>query len=375
MEKEPHPDLSHGTLNYQNNNFNHSNSLTTLNTSYPNSGDRSHLQQQYSANPPQTSQHSLSVQGSDSARCTGGNSGTVIVPGCSSLSPRVAPGQGSVYMTAQSSQGLNTYPETSKPPSQSFYGVGTSVTSSGQGSTSGAYVPHANLQNTPGSASRFGSSSYSTPMTNSTVQNPQNSGSSASTTDLEKRQLIQQQLLLLLHAQCCRQEQIHSTPCANPHCRTMRNVLQHMKNCTEGKNCRKPHCASSRQIISHWKNCSSRECPVCGPLKRSQQKQAQQRPPGQVPPSVPQPGEANGISPGQSVPVLRSPAPQNVRRPLPVPAATSTPQVRMGAAYAQSIPNSSIASTPSQSGNECTEQADWRASVNMEHRDHVVRRM
>ncbi|VDM34683.1 unnamed protein product [Hydatigera taeniaeformis] len=376
MEKEPHPDLSHGTLNYQNNNFSHSNSLTTLNSNYPNSSDRTHLQQQYSGNTSQPSQHVLSVQTSDSARCATDSSGTVIVPGCSSLSSRLAPGQGPVYMKAQPSQGLNTYSEASKSSAQTFYGVGPSVTPSGQGTVSTAYVPHANLQSAPGPPSRFSGSNYSNPMTTSTIQNSQAPGSSSSATDLEKRQLIQQQLLLLLHAQCCRQEQTHSTPCATPHCRTMRNVLQHMKNCTEGKNCRKPHCASSRQIISHWKNCSSRECPVCGPLKRGhQQRAAPQRPPGQIIPTASQPSDVNGVSSGQSAQALRSPVPQNVRRSLPAATATSTPQVRITGAYTQSVPASSVGTTPSQSGNESVEQTDWRAGVNMEHRDHVVRRI
>ena len=58
-----------------------------------------------------------------------------------------------------------------------------------------------------------------------------------------------------------------------PHCRTMKDVLNHMTTCQAGKNCPVPHCASSRQIITHWKNCTRSDCPVCLPLKQAERKQ------------------------------------------------------------------------------------------------------
>ncbi|XP_008202953.1 CREB-binding protein-like [Nasonia vitripennis] len=88
---------------------------------------------------------------------------------------------------------------------------------------------------------------------------------------LFKRNLIQQQLRLSLHANECRRrdaEDPQRGKCEQPKCTAMKTILNHIGNCQEGNACKFLHCSSTQKILRHWKHCTLKQCVVCKPLRQ-----------------------------------------------------------------------------------------------------------
>ncbi|RWS27977.1 histone acetyltransferase-like protein 2, partial [Leptotrombidium deliense] len=238
--------------------------------------------------------------------------------------------------------------------------------------------------------------------------NQQLPGTPGGTADPEKRKLIQQQLVLLLHAsKCQRREQQQQNgsdgqqrQCTLPHCRTMKNVLNHMTTCTQGKQCTVPHCASSRQIISHWKNCTRNDCPVCLPLKQASDRRAQQlqqplpnqQPSqqlvnsGQLPPSLPPQQSPSQTTQQQQQQQQQQQLLQQQQADmekayqalgLPAPQYNNTTGQPNSQSQLMRLPNAQqIPISPQlNQQNPTSTTKEWHASVTMDLRNHLVQKI
>ena len=105
-----------------------------------------------------------------------------------------------------------------------------------------------------------------------TTPNEMPPGENSNQSKLGKRELFQQQLMLLHHAHKCMNKYPRTgvndvQVCKMPHCDTMQRVLQHLYTCQDRDDCKFAHCFSSRKILKHWRNCIAPQCSVCYPLK------------------------------------------------------------------------------------------------------------
>jgi hypothetical protein len=81
-------------------------------------------------------------------------------------------------------------------------------------------------------------------------------------------QKITQRLELILHAKKCHV----STTCGITHCQIMKEILNHMSQCTDDA-CFKEHCLTTRRILLHWDSCKLSGCQVCKTIRDSSEQQ------------------------------------------------------------------------------------------------------
>lgn len=192
----------------------------------------------------------------------------------------------------------------------------------------------------------------------------------------QRRRAIQQQLLLLIHAHKCQMPSAQANQPLQPpnvckvlHCGTMKNVLQHMARCKDGKECAFPHCGSSRQIIAHYSNCKYQQCPICAPLRRQQT-------------APPPPSGALGVT--QAPQISHQPTMQ------PLSQAQPTGSMVMAGGDASVIGGIMMEGMPSLGGLGTMPVADipgvnvgvqpgtgasWRQTLNLQHRTKLVQKL
>lgn len=81
--------------------------------------------------------------------------------------------------------------------------------------------------------------------------------------------MIQNYLILLLHAHKCLKKIDSERNCQIKDCCQFRELLMHINECTllNQKNCIKMNCNLGKQLLFHWINCKNSKCSICLPIK------------------------------------------------------------------------------------------------------------
>lgn len=186
-----------------------------------------------------------------------------------------------------------------------------------------------------------------------------------SPTNLKFVHFKQQHLRLLLHAHCCRQDQVPSACCTIPNCGKVRSLLKHMEECGREVDCERAYCTTSKDLIAHWRNCTDEKCVVCAPVIFIPSRRR-----GQPDPIVTsQSSEVGGLATGLANATQRFDAPwsQSCTMFAHLPESIES--------HSQPINGDVFASCPPQCRSAKLEEADWQAAFDEEFRGCIVRSM